>query len=85
MKTQAPQTKKQTGKKARPKRPKVDYCTFVVEIFDWELPYSFSIHHDSKHYPSPYTRVLFRNNNFFLVRVTTYFVIWHYTRKNKKD
>ncbi|MHB8057414.1 MAG: hypothetical protein ACYDHC_05915 [Desulfuromonadaceae bacterium] len=58
MKTQTPQTKKQTGKKARPKRPKVDYCTFVVEIFDWELPYSFSIHHDSKHYPSPYSEHL---------------------------
>ena len=58
MKTQTPQTKKQTVKNARPKRPKEEYCTFVVEVIEWELPYLFSIHHDSKHYPSPYTEYL---------------------------
>lgn len=58
MKTQTTPTKKQTTKKAQPKRPKEEYCTFVVEVIEWELPYSFSIHHDSKHYPSPYTEYL---------------------------
>jgi hypothetical protein len=58
MKTQAPQTKKQTAKKARPKRPKEEYTTFIVEVMDWELPCSFSINHNSKHYPSPYSEHL---------------------------
>jgi len=58
MKTQTPPIKKQTGRKALPRRPKEEYTTFVVEVVDWELPYSFSINHDSKHYPSPYTEHL---------------------------
>lgn len=58
MKTQTPPTKKQTGRKALPRRPKEEYCTFVVEVMDWELPYSFSLNHDSKHFPSPYSEHL---------------------------
>lgn len=58
MKTQATPTKKQTTKKARSKRPKEDYCTFVVEVIDWELTYLFSINHDLKYRPTPYEEYL---------------------------
>jgi hypothetical protein len=58
MKTQTPPTKKQTRRKALTRKPKEEYTTFVVEVVDWELPYSFSINHDSKHYPSPYSEHL---------------------------
>ncbi len=58
MKTQAPQAKKQTAKKARPKKPKEDYCTFVVEVIDLELTYLFSINHDQKYRPTPYEEYL---------------------------
>lgn len=58
MKTQTTQTQKQTKKKALPKRPKEKYTTFIVEVTDWELPYSLSINHDSKHFPSPYSEHL---------------------------
>lgn len=55
MKTQTTQTKKQTKKKALTRRPKEEYTTFVVEVVDWELPYSFSLNHDDRHFPSPYS------------------------------
>ncbi len=58
MKTQTTPTKKQTTKKARTKRPKEDYCTFVVEVIDWELTYLFSISHDLKYRPTPYEEYL---------------------------
>jgi hypothetical protein len=58
MRPQTPQTKKQTKKKALPRRPKEEYTTFIVEVTDWELPYSFSVNHESKHFPSPYSEHL---------------------------
>lgn len=58
MKTQAYQTENQTKKRALSKRAKEGYCTFIVEVINWELPYSFSINYDSKHFPSPYSEHL---------------------------
>lgn len=58
MKTQTSQTKNQTKKRVLAKRAKEEYCTFIVEVINWELPYSFSINYDSKHFPSPYSEYL---------------------------
>lgn len=58
MKTQTAQTKKQTKKKVLTRRPQEEYTTFIVEVEDWELPYSFSLNHDDRHFPSPYTEHL---------------------------
>ena len=55
MKSQELQSQKQTKVKALQKRPKMEYCTFVVEVIYWELPYSFSLNHNDKHFPSPYS------------------------------
>lgn len=52
------QTKKQTKKKILPGKPKAEYTTFIVEIMDWELPYSFSINHNDKYFPGPYSEHL---------------------------
>lgn len=54
MKIETPQTKKHTKKKVLPRRPKEEYTTFVVEVLDWELPYSFSLSHNDKFSPGPY-------------------------------
>jgi hypothetical protein len=40
---------KKSPKKTRSVK-KDEYCTFIVEITDWELPYLFSLNHDK--YPS---------------------------------
>ena len=58
MKTQAPQSKTQAKKKALPRRPKEEYTTFIVEVIDWELPYSFSLNHNDKYFPGPYSEHL---------------------------
>lgn len=50
------QGKKQKHKTS--KKPKVDYCTFIVEVMDWELPYLFSINHNDRYDPTPYSEYL---------------------------
>jgi len=61
MKTRTPQTREKTAKKTRPKRPKEEYCTFVVEVIEWELSYLFSINLFSKHRQTPYEEYLHLN------------------------
>lgn len=52
------QMKKETRKKKQIKKPKDEYTTFIVEVIDWELPYLFSLNHNDKHFPSPYSEYL---------------------------
>lgn len=53
----ARQAQKQTKKKQRLVSQE-EYCTFIVEIIDWELPYSFSINHNDKYDSAPYSEYL---------------------------
>ena len=61
-----PQIKKEIQKKKHIKKPIEEYATFIVEVIDWELPYSFSLNHNDKHFPSPYSEYLHLHVNGIL-------------------
>jgi hypothetical protein len=58
MKTQNPQMKKQSKKRPSARKVKEEYTTFAVEVIDWELPYLFSLNHNDKYFPGPYSEHL---------------------------
>ena len=57
MVTDMPTVKKREIKK-KTRKTAEEYTTFIVEVVGWELPYSFSLNHNAKHSPSPYSEHL---------------------------
>jgi len=48
-------TKKQTTKRRKKrKRKSEENCSYVIEITDWELTYSFSVNWSDKLFDGPY-------------------------------
>ena len=52
------EVKKKAGKRKTAKKRKDEFCTFILEILDWDLPYLFSINHNKIHGSGLYSEYL---------------------------